>query len=54
MIATKFINFATTPYTVIVANNGVGTTKGWVQGGVASATTNGTYAFEISSELFRG
>jgi hypothetical protein len=49
LIATKFINFATTPYTVIVANNGGGTTKGWVQGGVASATTNGTYAFEIST-----
>ena len=51
LIATKFINFATTPYTVIVANNGGGTTKGWVQGGVASATTNGTYAFEISSGI---
>ncbi len=49
LIATKFINFANTPYTVIVSNNGGGTTKGWVQGGVASATTNGTYAFEISS-----
>ena len=49
LVATKFINFATTPYTVIVTNNGGGTTKGWVQGGVASATTNGTYAFEISS-----
>jgi hypothetical protein len=51
LIATKFINFASTPYTVIVANNGGGTTKGWVQGGVASATTNGTYAFEISSGI---
>ena len=51
LVATKFINFASTPYTVIVANNGGGTTKGWVQGGVASATTNGTYAFEISSGI---
>ena len=51
LIATKFINFANTPYTVIVSNNGGGTTKGWVQGGVASATTNGTYAFEISSGI---
>ncbi len=51
LIATKYINFANTPYTVIVANNGGGTTKGWVQGGVASATTNGTYAFEISSGI---
>ncbi|MBP7167730.1 MAG: hypothetical protein KBB64_08715 [Bacteroidia bacterium] len=49
LIATKNIDFAVTPYTVIVANNGTATTKGWVQGGVASATTNGTYAFEIST-----
>lgn len=49
LIATKNIDFAVTPYTVIVANNGTATTKGWVQGGVASATTNGTYAFQIST-----
>jgi len=51
LIASKFINFAMTPYTVIVSNNATATTKGWVQGGVASATTNGTYAFEISSGI---
>jgi hypothetical protein len=49
LIAVKNIDFAVTPYTVIVANNGTATTKGWVQGGVASATTNGTFAFQISS-----
>jgi hypothetical protein len=51
LIATKFIDFSITPYTIIAANNGGGTTKGWVQGGAASATTNGTHAFEISSGI---
>jgi SprB repeat len=51
LIATKFIDFSATPYTIITANNGGGTTKGWVQGGAASATTNGTFAFEISSGI---
>lgn len=51
LVATKFIDFSVTPYTVITANNGGGTTKGWVQGGAASATTNGTYAFQISNGI---
>lgn len=51
LIATKFIDFSVTPYTIITANNGGGTTKGWVQGGAASATTNGTYAFQISNGI---
>ncbi|MBK7966902.1 MAG: SprB repeat-containing protein [Bacteroidetes bacterium] len=51
LVATKFIDFSVTPYTIITANNGGATTKGWVQGGVASATTNGTFAFEISSGI---
>ncbi|MFN8155126.1 MAG: hypothetical protein U0Y08_12615 [Bacteroidia bacterium] len=43
LIATKNIDFALTPYSVIVANNGTGTTKGWTAGGFL------TYAFQISS-----
>jgi len=43
MVATRSINFATTPYTVIACNNGNGTTLGWING-VAI-----TYAFEITS-----
>ena len=43
MVATRSINFASTPYTVIFTNNGTATANGWIQGGVI------TYAFEISS-----
>lgn len=43
LVATRSINFATTPYTVIAANNGTATTQGWVAGGAI------TYAFQISS-----
>ncbi|MCX8079929.1 MAG: choice-of-anchor I family protein, partial [Bacteroidia bacterium] len=42
LIATKYINFQQTPYTIIVNNNGVATTQGWVAGGTL------TYAFEIN------
>ncbi len=49
LVATKTIDFTITPYTVIVANNGIGTTKGWVQGGLSTATSNATYAFQIST-----
>jgi len=40
---TKNINFATTPYSVIVSNNGTATQKGWKQGGAI------TYGFEINT-----
>ncbi|MBK7683922.1 MAG: hypothetical protein IPJ26_16300 [Bacteroidetes bacterium] len=43
LIATKNIDFGVTPYTIVVANNGTATTKGWRAGGVLS------YAFQISS-----
>lgn len=43
LIATRTINFAVTPYTVVVCNNGTGTAQGWVSGGVLS------YAFEINT-----
>lgn len=32
LVATQNINFATTPYTVVVSNNGTATSKGWVNG----------------------
>jgi len=41
--ATANINFSTTPYTVIVCNNGTATIKGWKEGGAI------TYAFQITS-----
>lgn len=43
LVATKTINFAVTPYTVIWNNNGAATTKGWVRGGAIS------YAFTITT-----
>jgi hypothetical protein len=43
LIATKNIDFSVTPYTIITANNGTATTKGWTQGLFQ------TYAFQISS-----
>jgi hypothetical protein len=42
-IATKSINFATTPYTIIVCNNGTANANGWVNGGGL------TYAFQINT-----
>jgi hypothetical protein len=42
LVATKYINFQQTPYTIIVNNNGNATTQGWVAGGTL------TYAFEIN------
>lgn len=42
LVVTKFINFASTPYTVIFTNNNNATANGWVQG------SNITYAFEIN------
>ncbi len=41
--ATKFINFAVTPYSVVIANNGTATTAGWISGGVL------TYGFNINT-----
>jgi hypothetical protein len=43
LVATRTINFATTPYTVVVCNNGTANSSGWVAGGALS------YAFEINS-----
>ncbi len=42
-VATRTINFASTPYTVVVCNNGTATAQGWISGGVLS------YAFEINT-----
>jgi hypothetical protein len=42
-VATRNIDFTTTPYTVIVTNNGNATTQGWLTGGAI------TYAFQINS-----
>ena len=41
--ATKFINFALTPYSVVVANNGTATANGWITGGAIS------YGFNINT-----
>ncbi len=43
LLATRDINFATTPYAVVFANNGTGTTSGWVAGGAT------TYGFNITT-----
>jgi hypothetical protein len=43
LVATAAINFSSTPYTVIVANNGTATVRGWKEGKAI------TYAFEINS-----
>jgi hypothetical protein len=43
MVATKTIDFTTTPYTVVFANNGTATTNGWKAGAAL------TYAFQIST-----
>ena len=43
LVATKSINFAVTPYSVVVANNGTATTAGWVAGGGL------TYGFSITT-----
>ena len=49
MVATDYINFTQTPYTVFVSNNSPATSKGWLQGGLSSPTVNSTYAFQIST-----
>ena len=41
--ATKFINFATTPYSVVLCNNGTATSAGWIAGGALS------YGFSINT-----
>ena len=43
LVATSAINFATTPYSVVVANNGAATSSGWNAGGGL------TYGFTINS-----
>ncbi len=43
LVATQSIDFSKTPYTVIVANNGTATVRGWKEG------KSITYAFEINS-----
>lgn len=43
LLATDDIDFAVTPYSVIVSNNGTASADGWVAGGSL------TYAFEIST-----
>ncbi len=45
LLATQNINFATTPYCVIVNNNGAATASGWIAGAGL------TYAFEINSGI---
>jgi uncharacterized protein (TIGR02145 family) len=50
LVATDYINFNTTPYTIVFSNNGTATSKGWFQGGIPSPPpTNSTYAFAINS-----
>ncbi|MFN4254574.1 MAG: choice-of-anchor I family protein [Saprospiraceae bacterium] len=41
--ATQFINFATTPYSVVFNNNGTATANGWIAGGSL------TYGYNITS-----
>ena len=43
LVATRDIDFAATPYSVVFANNGSATSTGWVAGG------SKTYAFNIGS-----
>lgn len=43
LVATRTINFATTPYSVVACNNGNATTAGWINGGAIS------YGFSITS-----
>jgi hypothetical protein len=43
LVATSNINFATTPYTVVVCNNSTATVNGWIEGGTI------TYAFQINT-----
>jgi hypothetical protein len=43
LIATQTINFGTSPYSVVWANNGTATSVGWIQGGTV------TYGFDLTS-----
>lgn len=43
LVATGTIDFATTPYTVVVCNNSAATANGWIEGGTI------TYAFQINT-----
>lgn len=43
LVATKNIDFSVTSYSVVVANNGVATSNGWVNGGAIS------YKFDMTS-----
>jgi hypothetical protein len=43
LFATKSISFATTPYTIIICNNGIASSNGWIAG------TDKTYAFSITT-----
>lgn len=49
LIATRAIDFSSTPFTIIAANNGTASSKGWVNGGTSGSGAFSTYAFEISS-----
>ncbi len=45
LVATKYIDFSITPYTIICCNNGVANPQGWLSGSTL------TYAFEISTGI---
>ncbi len=45
LVATRTIDFSLTPYSVVVCNNGAGTSAGWIAGGGL------TYGFDISTGI---
>lgn len=45
LVATRFIDFSSTPYTIVFCNNNTANANGWVTGGTRS------YAFQISSGI---
>lgn len=52
LIVTASIDFNITPYTIIFSNNGISTSKGWVQGGKPTPPpANSSFAFLIDSGL---
>ena len=52
LLATRDINFATTPYSVVFANNGTGTTNGWIAGGTTTYGFNITTGTAVAGQLY--
>lgn len=52
LVATQAIDFAVTPYSVVVANNGTATTQGWAAGGTVTFKFDLTSGSVVAGQIF--